>query len=414
MSEVIRYVKAGNRKVKIKEVFLKFFPLKGKKAADLASEILQSLERDGLDIVMCRSQGYDNAANMAGIHGGVQAIIKAKNKKAIFSGCIDHSLNLCGQHSFTENSSCATFFGTIEAVYSFFSASTHRWDVLIAHTGMSLKRLSATRWSAHYTAVKAVKEKFEELVLTIEALCDPEENLDTRGSAQCLLVAVCDFTFMCYLHFWCTVLEEVNAAQLYLQTKGLSLDKVSTKLETLRLFLQEERCRLVENAIGQALIKSHDLGIPVERRVRLKKGMPGEQQRDAALPLREENKRAMLDCIDRFHAELQTRSKAIHEIAILFEPLEAKSLICATQGELEVSIPKLTAFYDEIPEGALVAEILRLRRHLRVAGIDLEEAKDWGPLDFLKFITEWDFVDSLATLSLGLQLSHDLCVRGRM
>ena len=99
MSEVIRYVKTGNRKVEVKEAFLGCFPLRGKTAANLSNEILQKLESDGLDITMCRSQGYDNAATMSGVHGGVQAIIKARNNKAIFVGCIDHSINLCGQHS---------------------------------------------------------------------------------------------------------------------------------------------------------------------------------------------------------------------------------------------------------------------------------------------------------------------------
>ena len=52
-------------------------------------------------------------------HGGVQAIIKARNNKAIFVGCIDHSINLCGQHSFAQNVSCVKFFGTIETIFTF-------------------------------------------------------------------------------------------------------------------------------------------------------------------------------------------------------------------------------------------------------------------------------------------------------
>ena len=81
MSEIIRYVHISDGKVEVKEVFLCFFPLKGKKAADLTSEILKVLGKDGLDIMMCRSQGYDNAATMAGIHGGVQALIKKTTRR---------------------------------------------------------------------------------------------------------------------------------------------------------------------------------------------------------------------------------------------------------------------------------------------------------------------------------------------
>ena len=74
---------------------------------------------------------------MSGVHGGVQSIIKSENNKAIFIGCIDHSINLCGQHSFAQNVSCVTFFGTLETIFSFFSASTSRWKVLMKHSKLS-------------------------------------------------------------------------------------------------------------------------------------------------------------------------------------------------------------------------------------------------------------------------------------
>ncbi|CAN8014052.1 unnamed protein product [Ixodes persulcatus] len=109
VAEVIRYVKLRNRKVEVKEVFWGIFPQKGKTAAaDLASAILQCLERDGLDITMCRTHGYNNVDQYGWYPWG------------------HHSLNLCGHHSFTQNSSCVTFFGPIEALFSFFAASTHR------------------------------------------------------------------------------------------------------------------------------------------------------------------------------------------------------------------------------------------------------------------------------------------------
>ena len=91
-----------------------------------------------------------------------------------------------------------------------------------------------------------------------------------------------------------------------------------TKLEALRLLLHEKRSHLVEHALEQALLISDQYGISVERRLRFKKRMAGEQLRDAGLSLREENSREMLECIDRFHSELQMRSKAIKEVADMF------------------------------------------------------------------------------------------------
>ena len=121
MSKIIRYVSTSNGKVEVKEVFLRFFQLKGKKADDLSKDILKQLESDGLNISLCRGQGYDNAGTMSGIHGGVQAKIKEINAKALFNGCASHSLNLCGTHSFSVTPPCVTFFETMESLYAFFS-----------------------------------------------------------------------------------------------------------------------------------------------------------------------------------------------------------------------------------------------------------------------------------------------------
>ncbi|XP_043476438.1 zinc finger MYM-type protein 1-like [Leptopilina heterotoma] len=294
MSEVIRYVKINNGKVEIKEVFLRFLPLKGKKASDLSSEIFANLESDGLDIMMCRCQGYDHATVMSGVHGGVQAIIKSKNEKALFNGCVNHLVNLCGVHSFAENALCVSFFGTLEQIFAFFSASTHRWDVLLNHCDCSVKRLSTTRWSAHYAAVKAVEENFDKVIAAIEELCDPQENVDTRGSAQSLLPAVCNFTFLCFLYFWKEVLKEIDCTQVYLQTKALSLDKVAAKLELLRLFVHEERNNVVDKSIDRALLTAEEYGLKTERRVRFRKRMAGEQANDAGLTLQAEIRRSMI------------------------------------------------------------------------------------------------------------------------
>ena len=127
---------------------------------------------------------------------------------------------------------------------------------------------------------------------------------------------------MVYLYFWADILEEVSLTQQYLQTEGLFLDKVVTKLEALSLFLHEKCSYLVEHAIEQALSKSDQYGISVEKRFRFKKKrMAGEA-------------------------------------------VQSQSLLSASEGELLVSVPKLTSLYDELSEDELLKEIPRLRSHL--------------------------------------------------
>ena len=63
--------------------------------------------------------------------------------------------------------------------------------------------------------------------------------------------------------------------------------------------------------------------------------------------------------------ELQIRSKAIKDVAATFEAIESRSLISASEEDLEMSNPKLTNFYDEVSQTEVFEEIPRLRRHLK-------------------------------------------------
>ena len=137
--------------------------------------------------------------------------------------------------------------------------------------------------------------------------------------------------------------------------------------------------------------------------------MPGDQAQDEGLSLQKENKRAMLECVDRFHSVLEKRSKAIKDIADIFEAVQVKSLLSASTEDLQASVQKLT-FYDELSEIELLSEIPRLRRHLKAAKIDLNKYVSWSPLDFLQFIVEWNFIESLPNLTLSLKLFLTICV----
>ncbi|GBN40457.1 hypothetical protein AVEN_88048-1 [Araneus ventricosus] len=169
----------------------------------------------GLDITMCRGKGYDNASAKAGVHSGVQARICQLNPKALFVPCTNHSLNLCGVHSFATVPSCATFFGTLENLYVFFSGSTYRWTILLTNVEVRGKRLSETRWNAHCEAVKPLFKCFKKISNAIEELFGASETIETRGTAQTLLPSMCDFSFLCFLCLWNNVLKEVNHVQKY-------------------------------------------------------------------------------------------------------------------------------------------------------------------------------------------------------
>lgn len=295
----------------------------------------------------------------------------------------------------------------------FFSASTHRWSILLKNVSVSVKRLSVTRWSSHFEAVKPVFNCFEKIVEAIEAMCDASETIETRGAAQILLPAICDFSFLSFLCLWREILEEVDDAQKYLQIRGLCFEKAVFKMKSLKLFLKDRRDDLVEKALNFGKETCEEMGIPIikRRNYRKKKTMPGEMADDEPLSIEKEIKRSMLECLDRFSLEISTRCEAMEAISERFAILQPKNLLEVPEKELSALVVSLAEFYNEFsPAENLIREVLRLRRFLDSSGIPNEESHNWTSLKFLQFIVENELLDSLPNLTLAFRFFLTLCV----
>ena len=148
---------------------------------------------------MCRGQAYKNAFTMAGIHSGVQCRIKQLNSKAIFIPCANHSLNLAGVYAVASPEHSALFFAIVERFYSFFSASTQKWEMLLKHVPIVVKRVIDTRRSAHYKAVKALQHYLLDVVSALNELCDQNKNVNTLGQlARGIFDATQRFSFVTF------------------------------------------------------------------------------------------------------------------------------------------------------------------------------------------------------------------------
>lgn len=408
MSCIVRYVHIEGNTFEVKESFLGFFLMSGKTAEDMTRDILHQLDQNGLDIQNCTAQGYDNAASMAGIHGGVQKKIKDINPKVLFTPCANHSLNLCGVHSFGCVPSSVTCFAILEQLYSFFSVSTQRWDLLTHKVGKTVKRLCETRWSAHYDAVSVARNNIKQLINLLEEMSQTE-NLNTRSAASVLVNSICDFTFLSFLDFWSTILEEINDTQKYIQTKGLTLDKLILKFKTLQLFLINERENVVEKSVTFSTEICNDMGIDIQKRGRrkIKKLLPGEDARGQDLTLQEEVRRCMYECVDRFTVELKERFAAISSIADTFSIVEPNLIFKGSDVELASAADKLRSVYEFFSKEQLIAEIKRLNRHIVAADI---KGETWNAKTFLEFILKWDFKESVPNMCVVFQIFLTVCI----
>ena len=94
--------KEDNNIVEVREEFLGFVQAESTKGEALARKFLETQQEYGIATNKMRAQGYDGAANMAGVHRGVQAIIRQSMPDAVYVHCKAHSLNLAIGHACKE------------------------------------------------------------------------------------------------------------------------------------------------------------------------------------------------------------------------------------------------------------------------------------------------------------------------
>uniref|UniRef100_A0A0L8H325 DUF4371 domain-containing protein n=1 Tax=Octopus bimaculoides TaxID=37653 RepID=A0A0L8H325_OCTBM len=263
---------------------------------------------DDINIQDCGGQTFDSVAVIASHRSGVQVCITEVNPKIVFVSCTNHSLNLAAVHA-----ASVTFFGTLNHLFSFFSASTHQWDILIEITSANNKWARETRWNSQADAVKVIHTKFTEIVAVLEWLIKDEENATMRSDAGLILQAMLSFSFLSFLGLWRDILPEINDTQMYLQTKGLELQQCAIKLSALKTLLLVSRDKTVHDTLAYSSEICSDMGISTERQICKKKRMNYEESINATF--RDDAElREMLSVIERLIEEITTRFKRLHDV----------------------------------------------------------------------------------------------------
>lgn len=135
------------------ERFLTFIPI-AHTGASLTTTVLTFLNKCCIDIKNLQEQSIHNASNMSRRYNGLQAHIKIINNHAHYIPCAACSLNLVGVCA-VENCITATpFFEFVTTLYTFFSASTQLWKVMLKY--LQYEDSEGQQGSACYKVVSRV------------------------------------------------------------------------------------------------------------------------------------------------------------------------------------------------------------------------------------------------------------------
>uniref|UniRef100_A0A3Q0SEZ9 TTF-type domain-containing protein n=1 Tax=Amphilophus citrinellus TaxID=61819 RepID=A0A3Q0SEZ9_AMPCI len=224
-SVIIWYIHTDEKKkVTIAESFVGFAAVKdttGKGLTDILTGVLDGL---GLDLANCRGQSYDNEC-----------------PGALFIPCCSHSLNLLLCDAAASNKECLTFFGTIQRLYTIFSSSVKRWDILTEFVDITLKPLSDTQWEAKLDSVKAVHFQLGGILDVLEKLEEVAGDSKIVSEAKSLSDEIVSMEFHVCLLVWYDLLLEINFASKALQAADVSLDTTVRLIDSLKEFLLKYR-----------------------------------------------------------------------------------------------------------------------------------------------------------------------------
>lgn len=95
------------------------------------------------------------------------------------------------------------------------------------HLTVSLKKHCDTRWSTRKQAICAVYKELVKVILALEELIEILKNPETYSRAKNLIKQIKNFNFICCLIVWKNILSEIDAVNVLLQKKTITISIAS-------------------------------------------------------------------------------------------------------------------------------------------------------------------------------------------
>lgn len=226
----------------VKERLIKFILVESSKSIDLYNTIKNTMESIGLSFTNIVSQAYDGAANLSGIHNGLQSLIKNDAPQSIYTHCFSHLLNLTLTQASNSCSEAINLFGLLDRLATFFSQSYKRmgkWKQSIIENSVGseqmlrLQKIGQTRWWSRDVALNNVfdplstpnkeKHRFLTVIKSLLAIAVGKDfDLSAKSEAHSIANNLLKFETILTAFVFQSLFVLSSSASLCLQSKKLN------------------------------------------------------------------------------------------------------------------------------------------------------------------------------------------------
>jgi hypothetical protein len=263
-----------------------------------------------------------------------------------------HSLNLSGNAA--AEILCVqavTFFGVVQKLYVFLSASTSRWNVLTEKLktaeGSSTvpKRLSETRWSARADALNSLISNYHVYIEVLQQIAgDALQKKATQAEAESITKALTKLETGFLTAFWSCVLNRTNMTSKLLQSEKADLGSSVSLFQSLSDFVGMLRERNKFDEFVEQGKKLSGTSQFTEKRTKHFRRTADDHSAEGVSMSGSDSEEfritTFLVIIDSFRLDLDKRIKAYSKVDKLF------SFMQHTAVEAEVSLNGVVDFYS--------------------------------------------------------------------
>ncbi len=145
-------------------------------------------------------------------------------QEPFFVPCGAHTLNLVVAWAAKSSPDAIGYFGYLAKLFKLFSASPHRWDILLKYVKTTLKTWSGTRWESRIDSIHAVRYKAgqvrEALLEVRETTTDPVVKVE----AQSLAEEIGSYRFSICTVIWYDILCQIQHVSKLIQSPSIQID----------------------------------------------------------------------------------------------------------------------------------------------------------------------------------------------